>query len=143
MSFTKFLAPLVEPVVGLIDELHTSDEERGTLKLKFFEMQSMLAAKFLEYETKIVSAQAEVIKAEATGASWLQRNWRPLLMVSIVAIVVNNYILFPYSAALGANIVPLELPDGLWTLMQIGVGGYIVGRSGEKIATQIKWDTKV
>ena len=141
MSFA-ILASLVKPITELVDKVHTSEEERGNLRLKLFELQSTLAAKFLEYEGKLVQAKADVIKAEATGQSWLQRNWRPTLMISIVAIVVNNYLLLPYAVAFGLPIVPLELPPELFTLMTVGVGGYIVGRSGEKIANQIKWGAK-
>ena len=32
----------------------------------------------------------------------------------------------------------LELPDALWTLLTIGVGGYTVGRSAEKVAGKLK-----
>jgi hypothetical protein len=41
---------------------------------------------------------------------------------------------------LAGDQVPLaiELPDELWNLLMIGVGGYIVGRSGEKIAAKVR-----
>jgi len=37
--------------------------------------------------------------------------------------------------------VILEFPDKLWSLLQIGVGGYVIGRSAEKIA-ESKWGSK-
>ena len=37
--------------------------------------------------------------------------------------------------------VILELPDKLWNLFQIGVGGYVIGRSAEKI-DESKWGSK-
>ena len=33
-----------------------------------------------------------------------------------------------------------DIPTKVWTLLQIGLGGYILGRSGEKIAD--KWNKK-
>ena len=56
-------------------------------------------------------------------------------MLTIVAIVANNYLLAPYVNALfGSGTAPmLELPEELWTLMQLGVSGYIVSRGGEKM----------
>ncbi len=33
------------------------------------------------------------------------------------------------------------LRDEAWTLLEIGLGGYIVGRSGEKIAKTIRGNT--
>ena len=32
----------------------------------------------------------------------------------------------------------IDLPEQLWTLLTVGVSGYIVGRSGEKIADKIR-----
>ena len=34
--------------------------------------------------------------------------------------------------------IQLDLPDALWTLLTIGVGGYTLGRSSEKIADKLK-----
>ena len=76
--------------------------------------------------------RASIVRLEAQG-NWLQRSWRPILMLSIVAIVVNNGILCPVLKSLGLPIVPMELTSELWTVLQVGLGGYVVGRSGEKI----------
>jgi hypothetical protein len=32
----------------------------------------------------------------------------------------------------------IPLPDELWTLLTVGVGGYVVGRSGEKVAKTLR-----
>jgi hypothetical protein len=82
--------------------------------------------------TALVNARANVLAAEIGGASWLQRNWRPILMLSIVAIIANNYLIFPYLSLFTDKAVILELPEKLYNLMTVGVGGYIVGRSAEK-----------
>jgi hypothetical protein len=54
-------------------------------------------------------------------------------MLTIVGIVANNYLLVPYMQMIGAQAVMLDLPERLWNLMTLGVGGYIAGRTGEKI----------
>ena len=59
-------------------------------------------------------------------------NWRPLLMLTCIAIIANNYLLNPYLKLFFAAAPLLELPDALWELLKIGVGGYVVGRSVEK-----------
>ena len=76
--------------------------------------------------------------AEAKGESWLQRNWRPILMLTIVAIVANNYLIYPYLSLFTEKAMVLELPERLWNLMTLGVGGYIAGRSAEKIIDRWK-----
>ena len=43
-----------------------------------------------------------------------------------IVIVANNYILYPYLSIFTDRVRVLDLPDRLWTLMEIGVGGYIL-----------------
>jgi len=59
-------------------------------------------------------------------------------MLTIVAIVANNYIFFPYASFFTAKVTMLVLPEHLWSLLKIGVGGYIVSRGAEKVATTLK-----
>jgi len=101
--------------------------EKILLNLRGLEIQ--LTAKHAEL-------QSSVIIAEAQGESWLQRNWRPLLMVMFGVIIGNNYIIMPYVEMFaGAEYaVRLEIPTDMWSLLKLGVSGYIVGRSAEKIA---------
>lgn len=131
------------PVTDLVDKLHTSQEERGALRLQLLEAQLTLAQKLLENEVQLAESKAKVITAEATGQSWLQRNWRPLLMVTFGMIVAWNYIVVDLLtwvlALVGVQSLPprLEVPEGMWTLLTIGIGGYIAGRSAEKVVTTL------
>jgi hypothetical protein len=119
--------PIIGKVTDLIDKFVPDKDLAEKLKAE--------ATKDINNSfDKIVAAQSDVLKAEIQGASALQRNWRPILMLTIVAIIANNYIVFPYLSMFTDKAVLLELPDHLYQLMKIGVGGYIVGRSGEKIA---------
>jgi len=85
-----------------------------------------------------LEAAMKIIVAETQGKDWLQRNWRPVLMISITAIIVNNYLIAPYAQAIFGVGIMLDLPDPLFTLMTIGVGGYIGGRTGEKMIKTYK-----
>lgn len=62
------------------------------------------------------------------GYNWLERSWRPILMLTFGFIVLYAKFLGP---VLGLTIPPLE--DGFWGLLQLGIGGYVVGRTGEKM----------
>jgi Na+-transporting methylmalonyl-CoA/oxaloacetate decarboxylase gamma subunit len=96
------------------------------------ELKTQIAAQvYALAETEMKGAIA-VILAEAQGESWLQRNWRPLLMLTCITIIANNYVLYPYMRAIFGWGVALDLPEALWELLKIGVGGYVVGRSVEK-----------
>lgn len=97
------------------------------------EKKAEIEQELIKMENINISTRASIIIAEAQGKSWLQRNWRPMLMLCFIFIVANNYILFPYLHIFNDNIQILQLPDKLWLLMITGVSGYIGGRSAEKI----------
>jgi len=127
MAVWDFLSGLVEPVTNLIDDIHTSEEERLQVKAKLFEMQSTLAAQVLDYEARLVEAKTKVITAEAQGASWMQRNWRPITMLTFLVLVVADTF----------GLTQFRLAEEAWTLLQIGLGGYVVGRSAEKVIPKV------
>ena len=102
------------------------------------EHETALAQMQMDYATAVVTAQGGAIKAEASSGSWIACNWRPILMLSFTAIVVMNYLVLPVAQWFGVTQAPLALPPDMWALLKIGIGGYIVGRSGEKIATNFK-----
>jgi len=95
-----------------------------------------LEGKQMELEVQIVQVQSSVIIAETKSESWLARNWRPLLMTMFGVIIANNYIVMPYIEMFAGPkyAVALKIPPDMWSLLKLGVSGYVVGRSAEKIA---------
>lgn len=132
MGFLDFLGTALKPISDIVDELHTSDEERAELKRRLFQLQAELYNKTLEYEKEVLQAKASVIRSEANGHSWLQRNWRPITMLTFLVLVVADTM----------GLTHFRLSEEAWTLLQIGLGGYVVGRSAEKIAPVIRDMTK-
>ena len=122
--------PVVKGLFIIIDQTVEDKDQAARIKANIASQQNELI------QTELKGA-IDIILAEAKG-NWLQKSWRPLLMMAVMAIVVNNYILFPSLSMWTEKVVVLELPGGLWTLLTTGVGGYVVGRSGEKIAQSIK-----
>ena len=90
-------------------------------------LQNEALALALALERERLAAQAAIVSAEAGGASWLQRNWRPITMLSFLGLVVAD----------AFGMLAFRLADQAWLLLQIGLGGYVVGRSVEKISPQI------
>ena len=127
----KIVAPLLGKVFDVVDQAVLDKDLAAQIKAQI-QMKSM-EIDHSEFVTEI-EEKSKIVQAEATGHSWLQRNWRPLLMLVFVAIVANNYIVVPYLSLFTDKTVMLELPDKMWTLMVIGVGGYIGGRTVEKAA---------
>jgi hypothetical protein len=121
--------PIIDTILGLVN---TAVDKIFPDKTEALKVKGEIEKTILQNEATITLAVAEIIKTEAQGG-WLQRNWRPLLMLTCIFIVANNYILYPYIILFGGKATVLELPEKLWNLMTIGVGGYVVGRSAEKI----------
>jgi hypothetical protein len=48
--------------------------------------------------------------------------------------LVWNYILGPVVKIFTGAVISFELPGDVWGLLQIGLGGYVVGRSAESVA---------
>lgn len=126
MSIFNFLSGLIQPVTNLIDDLHTSDEERESLRLEFYKLQFGIFERTMQYEQQLLQSKSDIIKAEAQ-ANWLTASWRPITMLTFLALVVLD--------SFGVLASPLA-PEA-WTLLQIGLGGYVVGRSVEKITPKI------
>lgn len=108
---------------GVADRIFPDPEQ----ELKRIELQQALQAAVLERTSEIERAAAEVVKAEAQGQSWLQRTWRPVTMLVFVALIVARWL--GWSAP---NIGEAEALK-LWNIIEIGLGGYVIGRSAEKI----------
>lgn len=85
--------------------------------------------------TSALQAQAQIITAEANNSNKLASSWRPMLMYCFILILFNNYFLAPYLQALFSFSVTLSIPAQMWSLLNLGVGGYIMGRSVEKITS--------
>ncbi len=128
MGVLSFISDIFKPAAELIDNIHDSGEEMLTLKTELVKIENQLSLKILEYESKLMEAQASVIRAEATGQSWIQRNWRPVTMLTFLVLVVLDTF----------GVFHTELNEKAWLLLQIGLGGYVVGRSAEKIVQLTK-----
>ena len=122
------IGKLFEPAAKLIDDLHTSEEEKLDAKTRMLESQMALGMQVLDYEAQLMQMKSSIIVAEAQGQSWIQRSWRPITMLTFLFLVVAD--------AFGQ--LPFRLAGEAWSLLQIGLGGYVIGRSGEKVVQTLK-----
>ncbi len=113
-------APILNGLFNVVDQAVEDRDEAARIKARLQEM-------VLTGQMKEIEEAAAVIRTEAMGESWLQRNWRPMLMCLFGIIVANNYIIVPLFGTPAADI-----PPDMWDLLKLGVGGYVVGRSVEK-----------
>jgi hypothetical protein len=126
----NFLTGNVLKEIGkVIDNIFTNDEERQLAKNKLVQI-------IQQKELELQKMQTEIIVAEANG-NWLQRSWRPILMLSFGFIVIYVKFLAPLF-----DLKIPELENEFWNLLQLGIGGYVIGRSAEKIADKVTINKK-
>jgi len=119
-----FGGTVVKDLMSGLDKLFTSKEEKILAENA---IKQILVQKQLELQ----KMQTEIIVSESNG-NWLQRSWRPILMLAFGFIVIYVKFLAP----LFDFRIP-ELENEFWNLLQLGIGGYVVGRSAEKISKNI------
>ena len=126
------LIPILTPIIKDLVKRLIPDGDKSV------EVEKEIKLALLEHTDSLEALRGKIVLEEAKSSSWLTATWRPLLMMVIVAIIFLNYLLLPGLAmATGINHT-MSLPVELWNLLQIGVGGYIVGRSGEKMVDRWK-----
>jgi hypothetical protein len=128
LAITDLIAGVFKPAAELIDELHTSDEERLKAKGHLLDVQAAAMQRVFDYEAETLKAKAGIVQAEAQSEHWVTATWRPITMLTFLALAVGD----------SMGWLPNPLRDEAWTLLQIGLGGYVVARSGEKIVTAVK-----
>lgn len=117
----KVLSNLVDNVGKIVDGLSVSATEKKQIR-------SELVNRLYQYASNLEKEQAAVIRTEAQG-NWLQKSWRPIVMLTFTFIVL-----------LGA-FIPIPLlkdTSEFWSLLEIGLGGYVIGRSVEKVTDKLK-----
>jgi len=125
----KIVAPLAKMLFSTVDKAVPDKDLAEKLK-------AQLNTQLLQSGTEELKAAASVVEAEAK-ANWFAASWRPMLMYGLIFILVWNYIAGPIIKVFTGTVITFELPGDVWTLLNIGLGGYVVGRSGESIARTI------
>lgn len=122
------ILPVLGPILGQVAKSVFPNAED---ELKRMEIQARMNEALIANQAQIEAAAAKVIEAEAAGESWLQRNWRPLTMMVFVTLIVAKWT--GYTAPGVSEALELRLLG----LIEIGLGGYVIGRSVEKVAPVI------
>ena len=119
------LMPIVNSIVGIVDKFIPDKAEAQKLKAE-------LTMEVLNNKTNELKQAVSVINTEANGHSWLQRNWRPIVMIFFAGLVGAHWLGFTPE-----NLSEKEVTM-LLDIVKVGIGGYVLGRSGEKIMQAYK-----
>ena len=116
-------ADLVKNVGGVIDNLHTSNEEKLEAERK---IKELIANHQIEMEKNITSRWEADLKSD----SWLSKNVRPMTLIFLI--VCTMLLIFIDAGALKFNVKDSYI-DLLQLVLITVIGAYFGGRSLEKV----------
>jgi hypothetical protein len=93
--------------------------------------EAEIAKQLLASSAELERAAGEIVLAEARSEHFLAACWRPILMLTFGALIVARWLGYSAPGISEAEVLKL------WDIVQLGLGGYVIGRSAEKIAPQI------
>lgn len=120
---------LVKPVCEVINEVIDRVAPDATVAEK---IKGAITEALINSDDKALKAQADIIMAEANGDSSLQRNWRPMVMIWFSILVGAHWLGFTPENLSESQVL------GLLAIVKVGLGGYVVGRSAEKVMKEYK-----
>jgi hypothetical protein len=104
----------------LIDRLWPDKAQQDQARLALLELAQ-------KGELAELTGRAEIVKAEAASTHWLAASWRPILMLTFGALIVARWLGYSAPGISEAEVLKL------WDIVELGLGGYVIGRSAEKI----------
>lgn len=128
------MLPIIGPILDIINKFVPDAKAQADLRIN------------LEQElTKQMGLQASIINKEQESASWLARNIRPLcfgMFMVMTAIYFCMYTIMPFIIVFFDmnRYMPQDpgMNESLVGIIEICLGGYIGGRSAEKVARIIR-----
>ena len=120
--FSGGAAELVKGVGGVIDNLHTSKEEKLAAEAKIKEM-------IANYEVEMEKNITDRWKADMNSDSWLSKNVRPMILIFLV---VSTVLMIFIDAGTINFIVEEKWTDLLQLVLITVIGAYFGGRTMEK-----------
>ena len=121
--FSSGASELVKGVGGVIDNLHTSKEEKLEAERKIKELVA-------GYEVQMEKEISSRWEADMKSDSWLSKNVRPLVLVFLV---VSTVLMIFIDAGTINFIVEPKWTDLLQLVLITVIGAYFGGRSLEKV----------
>jgi hypothetical protein len=122
--FPAIMAAL-SPVLGQVAKNLFPDPQD---ELKRLELQNNLSIEVMKNAQSLEQAAADIVKTEAASQHWLAANWRPIMMLTFGGLIVARWMGWAAPELSEAEYLKL------WDIVELGLGGYVIGRSAEKIA---------
>lgn len=125
MTMVQALIPALVPLLSDIIRSKVPDPAEAA------KMEAEMQAELWRNAHQLNAAAADIIKTEAQSQHWLAAIWRPIVMLTFCGLIVARW--FGWAAPALSEAEYLKL----WSIVEFGLGGYVIGRSVEKVAPSI------
>ena len=114
----------------VIDRVWPDPAQKDAAKLELMRLYQAGDLAVMAAQTDLAKGAADIIKTEAAGG-FLASSWRPITMLVFVALITARWVGFA-----APNLQEAEYLK-LWDIVELGLGGYVIGRSVEKIIPSV------
>lgn len=131
MNLAAILPSILGPISDILARLIPDPNKR-------IELENEITKAMLTNQAAMLDSMKSVMVADAQSEGWLTRNARPLTVVWGLTMLTWLGVIAP-SLGIGPEAITAikQVPSDLWNLVTVGVGAYILGKSGEAIATSV------
>lgn len=119
MGLLSFIGDIFKPAADLVDNVHTSSEEKLQLRNTLAKIEADVTVKTLELEGKVLELQGKLAEAasqqavaEASSESWLVRNYRAIIITSMFVLIICQ----------SFGLLKMELPEVFWQIFAAAFG---------------------
>jgi hypothetical protein len=130
--FGSIISLILPGITSIFDKYLTNEADKAKATQE-------ITQQLLTNEAAITDAAKDVIVAEAESDSPLAKNWRPILMYLLMLMLIWITAVAPIFGLVDVTLKSLQgVPDNLWNMLMVGLGGYMFSRTGEKIVKTLK-----
>lgn len=130
MSLLSWISDIFKPAADLIDNVHTSEEEKLSLRKEFEKIQATTTKQLVELDMKAMDLQAKLSEssasiaiAESQSDSWFTRTYRPAILTGMfILICLNSF-----------GLLKNPIPPIFLSVFGAAFGVVGVGRTVEKV----------
>lgn len=127
MDVLSTVGSLFTNLFTFLSSSNQTQEEIEKLRTDLSAAQVQVVSQIVDLQKEALNAQADILKSETANGGWLQKNWRPITMLTfLVLIVLDSF-----------GLLSTPIAPQMWSLIQLGMGGYVVGRSFEKVVPSV------
>lgn len=128
MGFAAILGLLAPIFSSIITRVFPDPEKQAEAQIELQKLLGQAQAEAYKADAVAMETKKEVLVTEMSQGGWASQ-WRSYLMMACISIVAYNWVIVSFLNAflrpMGVPIDAVAVPPELWTLITVGLGGYL------------------